>query len=80
MVEVLKKMYESNFIVQVESKFISYVHDDSETTTDNFTLVVNDTDHHKQSLPRVIHVVITPVNDEAPIVTANNILRVSLRL
>ncbi|KAG7322956.1 hypothetical protein KOW79_014302 [Hemibagrus wyckioides] len=62
--------------VQVEHKFISYVHDGSETTADNFTLVANDTDVRKQSVPYVIHVNITPVNDEPPVITANRILRV----
>ncbi|XP_026798648.3 chondroitin sulfate proteoglycan 4 [Pangasianodon hypophthalmus] len=62
--------------VQVEHEFISYVHDGSETTADNFTLVANDTDVRKQSVPRVIHVNITPVNDEAPVITINRILRV----
>ncbi|MCI4388573.1 hypothetical protein PGIGA_G00087550 [Pangasianodon gigas] len=60
----------------VEHEFISYVHDGSETTADNFTLVANDTDVRKQSVPRVIHVNITPVNDEAPVITINRILRV----
>ncbi|XP_062870777.1 chondroitin sulfate proteoglycan 4-like [Trichomycterus rosablanca] len=62
--------------LQVENKFIFYIHDGSETTTDNFTLIVNNTDLHKQSIPHVLHVTITPVNDEAPVVTANRILKV----
>lgn len=64
------------FTAQVEHEFISYVHDGSETTADNFTLVANDTDIRKQSMPHVIHVNVTPVNDEAPVVTINRILRV----
>ncbi|KAI5099485.1 chondroitin sulfate proteoglycan 4-like isoform X2 [Silurus meridionalis] len=62
--------------VQVEHEFISYVHDGSETTADSFTLVANDTDVRKQSVPRVIHVSVMPVNDEAPVITVNRILRV----
>ncbi|TTC59080.1 Chondroitin sulfate proteoglycan 4 [Bagarius yarrelli] len=62
--------------VQVEHEFISYVHDGSETTVDNFTLVANDTDVCKQSLPRVVYVSVTPVNHEAPVITVNRILRV----
>ncbi|XP_026998975.2 chondroitin sulfate proteoglycan 4-like [Tachysurus fulvidraco] len=62
--------------VQVEHEFISYVHDGGETTEDNFTLVANDTEVRKQSTPRVIHVNVTPVNDEPPVITANRILRV----
>ncbi|KAK3522059.1 hypothetical protein QTP70_022619, partial [Hemibagrus guttatus] len=61
--------------VQVEHEFISYVHDGSETTADNFTLVANDTEVRKQSVPHVIHVNVTPVNDEPPVITANRILR-----
>ncbi|KAF5890282.1 chondroitin sulfate proteoglycan 4-like, partial [Clarias magur] len=62
--------------VQVEHDFVSYVHDGSETTVDNFTLVANVTDVRKQSVPRVIHLTVTPVNDESPVITNNKILRV----
>uniref|UniRef100_W5L2B8 Chondroitin sulfate proteoglycan 4bb n=1 Tax=Astyanax mexicanus TaxID=7994 RepID=W5L2B8_ASTMX len=62
--------------MQVEHEFIYYVHDGSETTADNFTLVANDTDLRKQSLPHIIHVTVMPVNDEPPVITANRILRV----
>ncbi|XP_017563613.1 chondroitin sulfate proteoglycan 4-like [Pygocentrus nattereri] len=62
--------------MQVEHEFIYYVHDGSETTADNFTLVANDTDLHKQSLPHIIHVTVTPVNDEPPVIVVNRILRV----
>lgn len=64
------------FTAQVEHEFIAYVHDGSETTADNFTLVANDTDVRKQSVPHVIHVNVTPENDEAPVITINRILRV----
>lgn len=65
-----------HFTVQVEHEFISYVHDGGETTEDNFTLVANDTEVRKQSMPQVIHVNVMPVNDEPPVITANRILRV----
>lgn len=45
---------------------------------DNFTLVANDTEVRKQSMPYVIYVSVTPVNDEAPVITVNRILRVRL--
>lgn len=61
---------------QVEHEFISYIHDGSETTADYFTLLANDTDIRKQSAPQVLHVNVTPVNDEAPVITVNRILRV----
>lgn len=44
---------------------------------DNFTVVANDTDIRKQSLPFVIYVNVTPINDEPPVVTVNRILKVS---
>ncbi|XP_055064955.2 chondroitin sulfate proteoglycan 4 [Misgurnus anguillicaudatus] len=62
--------------VQAEQGFIFYVHDGSETMADNFTLVANDTDLRKNSLPYMIYVNITPINDEAPVVTVNRILKV----
>lgn len=65
------------FLPQAEQGYIFYVHDGSETMADNFTVVANDTDIRKQSLPFVIYVNITPINDEAPVVTVNRILKVS---
>ncbi|XP_041103180.1 chondroitin sulfate proteoglycan 4-like [Polyodon spathula] len=61
---------------QVQQEFIYYVHDDSETTSDNFTIIANDTELQKQSQPCTVYVNITPVNDEAPVITANTILKV----
>ncbi|KAK7120255.1 hypothetical protein R3I94_020304 [Phoxinus phoxinus] len=61
---------------QAEQGFIFYVHDGSETMADNFTVVANDTDIRKQSLPFVIYVNVTPINDEPPVVTVNRILKV----
>uniref|UniRef100_A0A673NAL3 Chondroitin sulfate proteoglycan 4-like n=1 Tax=Sinocyclocheilus rhinocerous TaxID=307959 RepID=A0A673NAL3_9TELE len=54
---------------QTEQGFIFYVHDGSETVADNFTVVANTTDIRKRSLPFVVYVNITPINDEPPIVT-----------
>ncbi|XP_051972193.1 chondroitin sulfate proteoglycan 4 [Xyrauchen texanus] len=62
--------------VQAEQRFIFYVHDGSETMADNFTVVANDTELRKYSLPFVVYVNVTPINDEAPIVTVNRILKV----
>ncbi|KAL2100293.1 hypothetical protein ACEWY4_004687 [Coilia grayii] len=62
--------------VQAEHGFIHYVHDGSESLVDNFTLIANDTVLQKHSLPCVVHVNVTPVNDEFPAVTVNRILKV----
>ncbi|KAG8131106.1 hypothetical protein E2320_017659 [Naja naja] len=61
---------------QVEHGLVFYVHDDSEQLLDNFTMVANCTQLWKQSLPQIIFVTITPVNDEAPIIKRNIPLRV----
>ncbi|XP_053557251.1 chondroitin sulfate proteoglycan 4 [Bombina bombina] len=61
---------------QVEQELIFYVHDDSDTLLDNFTVVVNSTDLSKQSLPQTVFISVTPVNDEPPVITANRIFRV----
>lgn len=61
---------------QAEQGFIFYVHDGSETRADNFTVVANDTDLRKHSFPFIVHVNVTPINDEAPVVTVNRILKV----
>ncbi|XP_056592016.1 chondroitin sulfate proteoglycan 4-like [Triplophysa dalaica] len=62
--------------VQAEHGFIFYVHDGSETRADNFTVVANDTDLRKHSLPFIVYVNITPINDEAPVITVNRNLKV----
>lgn len=68
-----------NFLcLQVEREYISYIHDGSETEKDSFTIVANQTEISKHSLPCVAHVNITPVNDETPVVTANNGLKVRM--
>lgn len=63
---------------QVEREYISYIHDGSETEKDSFTIVANQTEISKHSLPCVAHVNVTPVNDETPVVTANSGLQVRM--
>lgn len=72
---------QSYFVVftwQVEQEFIYYVHDNTETLEDRFTITANDTDLRKHSAPWTVHVQITAVNDEPPAITANRVLRVRL--
>ncbi|XP_029860293.1 chondroitin sulfate proteoglycan 4-like [Aquila chrysaetos chrysaetos] len=61
---------------QLEQELIYYVHDDSEELMDNFTVIVNNTELWKQSLPQTVFVTVTAVNDEAPVIKVNRILRV----
>ncbi|CAL1614865.1 unnamed protein product [Knipowitschia caucasica] len=61
---------------QVEHEYIYYVHDGSETSTDNFSVIANDTGLRKQSPELTVQIHVVPVNDEAPVVTANRVLRV----
>ncbi|NXA86655.1 CSPG4 protein, partial [Melanocharis versteri] len=61
---------------QVEQELIYYVHDDSEELMDNFTVIVNNTELWKQSLPETVFVTVTAVNDEAPVVKVNRIFQV----
>lgn len=68
----------SIFFTQVEHEFIYYVHDSSETLTDNFTVVANDTGVRKESAAQTVYIQVTAVNDEPPVITANRVLRVSL--
>uniref|UniRef100_A0A672QXZ4 Si:dkey-193c22.2 n=1 Tax=Sinocyclocheilus grahami TaxID=75366 RepID=A0A672QXZ4_SINGR len=63
---------------QVEQEFIYYVHDNTETSEDHFTITANDTDLRKHSAPWTVYVQITAVNDEPPAITANRVLRVRL--
>lgn len=63
-------------LIQVEQEFIYYVHDNSETLQDYFTIIANATELRKHSTPRTVHVQVTPVNDEPPVVMANKVLRV----
>uniref|UniRef100_A0A3P9NFA6 Chondroitin sulfate proteoglycan 4-like n=1 Tax=Poecilia reticulata TaxID=8081 RepID=A0A3P9NFA6_POERE len=61
---------------EVELEYISYVHDGSETLKDNFTIVANQTEMKKHSLPCTVYITVTPVNDETPAVTTNRGLKV----
>ncbi|NXP49265.1 CSPG4 protein, partial [Heliornis fulica] len=61
---------------QVEQELIYYVHDDSEELMDNFTVIVNNTELWKQSLPQTVFVTVTAVNDEPPVIKVNRILQV----
>lgn len=62
--------------MQVEREYISYIHDGSDTQRDNFTIVANQTEITKHSLPCMVHININPINDETPVVTANQGLKV----
>uniref|UniRef100_A0A673H3F9 Chondroitin sulfate proteoglycan 4-like n=1 Tax=Sinocyclocheilus rhinocerous TaxID=307959 RepID=A0A673H3F9_9TELE len=61
---------------QVKQEFIYYVHDNTETLEDHFTVTANDTDLRKHSAPWTVYVQITAVNDEPPAITANRVVRV----
>ncbi|NWH64871.1 CSPG4 protein, partial [Geococcyx californianus] len=61
---------------QVEQELIYYVHDDSEEMMDSFTVIVNNTELWKQSLPQTVFVTVSAVNDEAPVVKVNRIHQV----
>ncbi|XP_051949978.1 chondroitin sulfate proteoglycan 4 [Xyrauchen texanus] len=61
---------------QVEQEFIYYVHDNTETLEDHFTVTANDTDLRKHSAPWTVYVQVTAINDEPPVITANKVLRV----
>ncbi|XP_008276293.1 chondroitin sulfate proteoglycan 4-like [Stegastes partitus] len=61
---------------EVEREYISYIHDGSDTPRDNFTIVANQTEIRKHSLPCTVQIHITPVNDETPVVTTNHGLKV----
>ena len=61
---------------QLERDYISFIHDGSDTQSDNFTLVANQTEIGKHSLPCTAHISVTPVNDETPVVTTNRGLKV----
>ncbi|XP_029941244.1 chondroitin sulfate proteoglycan 4-like [Salarias fasciatus] len=61
---------------EVEREYISYIHDGSDTLRDNFTIVANQTEIRKHSLPCTVHISVIPVNDETPAVTINRGLKV----
>ncbi|KAM8872509.1 LOW QUALITY PROTEIN: chondroitin sulfate proteoglycan 4-like [Synchiropus picturatus] len=61
---------------ELERKFISYIHDGSEMRSDNFTIMANQTESMKHSVPLTVHINVTPINDESPVVTVNQGLKV----
>ncbi|KAM3835960.1 LOW QUALITY PROTEIN: chondroitin sulfate proteoglycan 4-like [Diretmus argenteus] len=61
---------------EVEREYISHIHDGSDTLCDNFTIMANQTEIRKHSLPCVVHINITPVDDETPVITANRELKI----
>ncbi|XP_061117461.1 chondroitin sulfate proteoglycan 4 [Conger conger] len=61
---------------QVERELIHYVHDSSDAVEDSFTVIVSDAGLGKESLPQTVHVRVSPGNSNAPVITANRILRV----
>ncbi|XP_040013786.1 chondroitin sulfate proteoglycan 4-like [Xiphias gladius] len=61
---------------EVEREYISYIHDGSDTERDNFTIVANQTEIRKNSLPCTVRISVTPVNDETPVVATNRGLKV----
>ncbi|XP_068609341.1 chondroitin sulfate proteoglycan 4-like [Brachionichthys hirsutus] len=61
---------------EVEREYVSYIHDGSDTRRDGFTVVANQTELGKHSLPCAVHVIVIPVNDEIPVVVANKGLKV----
>ncbi|XP_019713470.1 chondroitin sulfate proteoglycan 4-like [Hippocampus comes] len=61
---------------EVEREYISYIHDGTDTVRDNFTIMANQTENQKHSLPCVVHINVMPVNDETPVVTRNQGLKV----
>lgn len=62
----------------MEQELIYYIHDNSEELTDNFTVMVNNTELWKQSLPQTVFVTVKAVNDVAPVIKVNRILQVCL--
>ncbi|NXF77364.1 CSPG4 protein, partial [Sclerurus mexicanus] len=61
---------------QVEQELIYYIHDGSEELMDNFTVIVNNSELWKQSLPQTVFVTVAAINDEAPVIKVNRILQV----
>nr|XP_033787281.1 chondroitin sulfate proteoglycan 4-like isoform X2 [Geotrypetes seraphini] len=61
---------------EVQQELIYYVHDGSETLHDSFAILANNSELWKQSLPQMVFVSVESVNDEVPVITANNIFKV----
>ncbi|XP_078285949.1 chondroitin sulfate proteoglycan 4-like [Rhinoraja longicauda] len=60
---------------EVTEGAVFYFHDDSETLTDNFTVVVNASEIGRQSEAMAVYVTVIPVNDQRPVVTINTELK-----
>uniref|UniRef100_A0A3Q3QNT9 Laminin G domain-containing protein n=1 Tax=Monopterus albus TaxID=43700 RepID=A0A3Q3QNT9_MONAL len=74
--QVLLRVKLLSIYFQVEREYISYVHDGSDTQRDNFTIVANQTEIAKHSQPCTVHINIIPINDETPVITVNQGLKV----
>ncbi|XP_072880796.1 chondroitin sulfate proteoglycan 4-like isoform X2 [Hemitrygon akajei] len=56
---------------EVKEDAVFYFHDNSETVTDCFTVIVNASEIDRQSEAMTVHVTVIPVNDKQPIITVN---------
>ncbi|KAH0619843.1 hypothetical protein JD844_014184 [Phrynosoma platyrhinos] len=56
---------------EVEHQLVRYVHDGSESLTDQFTVVANVSKVNQQSQPKTVAINIIPTNDEAPMLVVN---------
>ncbi|XP_062927128.1 chondroitin sulfate proteoglycan 4-like [Mobula hypostoma] len=56
---------------EVKEDAVFYFHDNSETLTDSFTVIVNASEIDRKSEAKTVHVTVIPVNDEQPIITVN---------
>ncbi|XP_035292031.1 chondroitin sulfate proteoglycan 4 [Anguilla anguilla] len=61
---------------QVEQELIHYVHEGSGALEDSFTVIASDVELRKESLPQTVHVWVAAGKSNAPVITANRILRV----
>ncbi len=59
-----------------QSDFIYYVHNGSDTLTDNFAIMAKSGRGDKQSNPHTINIEVIPTNDQPPRVVVNNPLHV----
>lgn len=55
--------------IQLQSKQVQYVHDGSETTNDSMLVIAFA--NEKESLPAKVNIIISPVNDELPVIVNN---------
>ncbi|XP_078475215.1 chondroitin sulfate proteoglycan 4-like [Lampetra planeri] len=61
---------------EVAQGLMEYAHDGSETAGDSLVLMANDSHLHKHSRPLTLPILVVPVNDEAPAIIVNNVLKV----